>query len=72
MAAALAWFDVRHPAFRQLLADDAAVERIASGFGFTEGPVWTGDALLFSDIPSNRVVRWRSLPEGAAPSSARR
>ena len=35
--------------------------RLCSGFGFTEGPVWApADAcLLFSDIPGNRVHRWR-------------
>lgn len=35
--------------------------RLCTGFGFTEGPVWVpGDnALLFSDIPGNRIHRWR-------------
>src|SRR5204863_1654040 len=33
-------------------------------FGFTEGPLWTGDSLLLSDIPNSRIVRWRPLPEG--------
>lgn len=35
--------------------------RLCSGFGFTEGPVWvaTDSALLFSDIPGNRIHRWR-------------
>jgi len=34
---------------------------LCGGFGFTEGPVWVpGDgALLFSDIPGNRMYRWR-------------
>jgi gluconolactonase len=26
--------------------------------------VWRGDSLLFSDIPNNRIARWRRLPEG--------
>jgi sugar lactone lactonase YvrE len=26
--------------------------------------VWRDGALLFSDIPNNRIVRWRRLPEG--------
>jgi gluconolactonase len=36
-------------------------ERLCTGFGFTEGPVWIphDQALLFSDIPGNRVHRWR-------------
>jgi gluconolactonase len=57
-------FEVHDPAFLRLVPQDQAVERIATGFGFTEGPVWNGDHLLFSDIPKNRIVRWRELPEG--------
>ena len=32
-----------------------------SGFAFTEGPVWVPDdqCLLFTDIPGNRIHRWR-------------
>ena len=37
---------------------DAQLERIATGFAFTEGPVWTGDALLCSDPNQNRIWRW--------------
>jgi gluconolactonase len=35
--------------------------RLCTGFGFTEGPVWVAsdNALLFSDIPGNRMHRWR-------------
>jgi len=33
-------------------------ERVAGPFSFTEGPVWTGDAVLFTDIPSNRIMRY--------------
>jgi len=40
------------------------IEHIAAGFGFTEGPVWNRDHLLFSDIPRSRIVRWTPLPEG--------
>jgi len=60
----VARFEVRDAAFRRLVPDDAVVQRIAGGFGFTEGPVWTGEVLLFSDIPNNRIARWRPLPEG--------
>lgn len=31
---------------------------------FTEGPLWTGDRLLFADIPNGRIASWRPLPEG--------
>ncbi len=60
----VARYEVRDDAFRRLVAEDAPVQRIAAGFGFTEGPVWRGDHLLFSDIPNKRIVRWRRLPEG--------
>jgi gluconolactonase len=40
------------------------LDRVAGGFTFTEGPVWRGDDLLFSDIPNSRTVRYRPLPEG--------
>ncbi|HKL87624.1 MAG TPA: hypothetical protein VJ884_01375, partial [Salinibacter sp.] len=36
----------------------ATVELVASGFQFTEGPIWYNGALLFSDIPANTVYRW--------------
>jgi gluconolactonase len=34
-------------------------EQLASGFEFLEGPIWLPEgALLFSDIPANRIYRW--------------
>jgi gluconolactonase len=37
----------------------AAIERIATGFAFTEGPVWHPDGyLLFSDPNDNMIYRW--------------
>jgi gluconolactonase len=48
-----------------LVRPDAPLERIAAGLAFTEGPVWLGDHLLFSDIPNNRIVRWHERPHGA-------
>jgi gluconolactonase len=56
--------DVHHPGLHALLAPDVSIERIAGGLTFTEGPVWRGTSLLFSDIPNKRIVRWRRLPEG--------
>lgn len=36
------------------------VEKVAGGFGFTEGPVWVRDGfLLFSDIPNNVILKWQ-------------
>ncbi len=34
-------------------------EQLATGFEFTEGPVWLPEGyLLFSDIPASRIYRW--------------
>jgi gluconolactonase len=33
-------------------------ERVAGPFNFSEGPVWTGEAVLFTDIPSSRIMRY--------------
>ncbi|MDB5692093.1 MAG: gluconolactonase [Alphaproteobacteria bacterium] len=54
------------PALDALIARDAKVERIAEGFTWSEGPVWVRDGgyLLFSDVPENRMYRWRE-GEGA-------
>ena len=31
---------------------------VAGPFGFTEGPVWTGETVLFTDIPNNRIMNY--------------
>ena len=51
---------VLDPRFAKYRLGNAAVERLATGFRWTEGPVWFGDGryLLFSDIPNNRIMRW--------------
>lgn len=33
-------------------------EVVAGPFGFTEGPAWDGSGVLFSDIPSSRILRF--------------
>ena len=54
-------------ALDSLIALDAKVERIAEGYTWSEGPVWIreGGYLLFSDVPENRMYRWRE-GEGAS------
>ena len=40
---------------------DGSVEVIATGFIWSEGPVWVGGEdgyLLFSDVPGNAIYRW--------------
>ena len=51
---------VLDPRFQPLILGNAAVERIATGCRFTEGPVWFGDGryLLWSDIPNDRIMKW--------------
>src|SRR4051794_10887864 len=51
---------VLDPRFQPLILGNAAVERIAGGCRFNEGPVWFGDGryLLWSDIPNDRIMKW--------------
>jgi gluconolactonase len=64
-----------------LIAPGTPIEKLASGFDWSEGPVWIkpgkapvpsgprsireGGYLLFSDVPSNTVYRW-SAKEGVS------
>jgi gluconolactonase len=43
------------PALDALIAPGAAVERVATGFGFTEGPMWLDDRLWFSDVSGDTL-----------------
>lgn len=59
--ATLGSVDRKDPRLDALIPKDAAIEVLAGGFKWTEGPVWVkadGGHLLFSDIPNNRVVKW--------------
>jgi gluconolactonase len=50
------------PALDALVAPGAQIEKLAEGFTWAEGPVWTtdgGGALLFSDVPNNVIHRWK-------------
>ena len=51
---------VKSDALRELVDTDAEVERLGTGFTFTEGPVWNagGEFLLFSDMPGDVRRRW--------------
>lgn len=49
------------PALDDFVPMSAALEKIASGFVFIEGPVWVPGSpgrLIFSDIPGNKVYSW--------------
>src|SRR5271165_1456308 len=49
-----------HSGFERLIDLDAPVTPIATGFKFTEGPIWhpSGKYLLFSDMPGDVRRRW--------------
>ena len=56
---------VRHdPAIDKLVSPGTKIEKLHGGFGFIEGPVWvrSGSYLLFSDLPSNAIMKWS--PDG--------
>ena len=52
--------EIRDRQFARCVLANAPLEELASGFRWTEGPVWLGDAdcLLFQDLPRNRTLRW--------------
>ncbi|MDQ3894255.1 MAG: SMP-30/gluconolactonase/LRE family protein [Actinomycetota bacterium] len=53
------------PRLDALVPSDIRLERVAGGFEFTKGPVWSpkDGALLFSSPNTNAIYRW--APEGA-------
>lgn len=59
--------EVKSPRLLDLVAEDAAIERVGSGFQFTEGPIWhpREQCLYFSDIPADTRRRW-SAADGAS------
>lgn len=46
----------------RVVARDAVIEQVATGFEFTEGPVWSEGGLLFSDPNANVIYRYE--PQG--------
>jgi gluconolactonase len=52
--------EIRDPKFRAVVGDTVTIERIATGFLFTEGPLWhpLERSLLFSDMPGNHLRKW--------------
>ncbi len=56
----MADYEIIDARFRECILGNAAVEKIADGCRWAEGPVWFGDSntLIWSDIPNNRMLRW--------------
>lgn len=48
------------PALDNIIKADAAAEIIATGFDWTEGPLWvpSKQMLLFSDVPRDTIFKW--------------
>lgn len=47
------------PALDQIIPAGAALEKVAGGFTWTEGPIWMPSGyLVFADIPSNTIRKW--------------
>ncbi len=61
---------VLDPRFQSMVLGNAAIEHIATGFRFTEGPVYYGDGryLVFSDIPNDVLLRWDEITGVVAPT----
>lgn len=59
--------DIIDPEALRFFDSSTEIKVIASGFKWTEGPLYVadGDYLLFSDIPNNKVYKWK---EGADTS----
>ncbi len=53
-------FERIDPAINALISEKATIEEIASGYAWTEGPLWieSKKMLLFSDVPNNKIMKW--------------
>ena len=49
------------PAINDLITKNAKIEILAEGYVWSEGPVWVenGEFLLYSDVPTNKVYKWK-------------
>ena len=52
--------EIRDPKFTSVVGDTVTFEQIATGFLFTEGPLWHAAEkyLLFSDMPGDHLRKW--------------
>ena len=65
-------FAAEAPGFHALVDTAAGIEVLASGFDWSEGPVWvpTLNSVLFSDVPGNVVYRWGADTETSGGGGA--
>lgn len=61
--------DIRDGRLTNVVAADAALEPLASGFHFLEGPIWlpSANALVFSDIPGDAMYCWHAATGETQP-----
>ena len=47
--------EIRDDTFKKIVDPNVSIQQLATGFEFTEGPVWNPieNALIFSDMPGN-------------------
>jgi len=59
--------EIRSPAFHGVVGDAIPIERIATAFLFTEGPLWHAREkyLLFSDMPGDHMRKLSARGEVA-------
>lgn len=52
--------ETRDPAFEGVVGEDVRVEQVATGFGFTEGPVWdkARSQIIWSDMKDDHMRCW--------------
>jgi len=57
--------EIRDPRFKSVVGGEITFEKLATGFLFTEGPLWHSreNYLLFSDMPGDHLRQW-SAREG--------
>jgi gluconolactonase len=61
---------VADPALRNIVDAGAGVEKIAGGFRFTEGPVFSRIGfMLFSDLPAERIMKYDFPPGRPGPGN---
>jgi gluconolactonase len=60
MSTEAAKVEIRDPGFASVVGKDVTVEKLATGFIFTEGPLWHAREryLLFSDMPGDHLRKW--------------
>jgi len=42
-----------------LIASDVKIEKVGTGYSWSEGPVWFKDRFIFSDVPKNTAYAWK-------------